>query len=329
MRSGHVRIVRGHRAGRRASARAVYAVSASPRGHHGCSAGGHDGDRHAVAGGAPDEAVPAHDGQRGPQGEQGPPWSTSRKQRSTFGFGTDSPKKTTSGLRVSAPQARHRGGGGSDGRRCRPARCRRRGGSGWSPGPVRCDPRTRSTKSGVGLGKAVVERGPTGQVAAGEADDLVEVAVQLDDVDRTGGLVKLVDVLRDDRRGQPALGARRLRDGPGSARPGEPLPTDVAASPVPLPASWRRRTLRTASASRGGCRPSRGSPGCPTPWPGLRPGEHHDVTTGQEACELGLVMSWETGPVAAVGIDGPDSPYAGTLSGHRRGRPCVGRARFR
>src|SRR5699024_8770115 len=69
---------------------------------------------------------------------------------------------------------------------------------------------------------------------AGETDDLDEVAVELDDVARAGGLVQPVDVLGDHRADRAELleAGHELVAlvGPGRV---EPAPADEAARPVP------------------------------------------------------------------------------------------------
>src|SRR5699024_7609344 len=79
-----------------------------------------------------------------------------------------------------------------------------------------------------------VEGRPVDPRLAGETDDLDEVAVELDDVARAGGLVQPVDVLGDHRADRAELleAGHELVAlvGPGRV---EPAPADEAARPVP------------------------------------------------------------------------------------------------
>src|SRR5204863_4911017 len=66
------------------------------------------------------------------------------------------------------------------------------------PRTVRRDSEDQVDEAGVCLGEPLVKGRPTGQVTAREADDMVEVAVELHDVASAGCLVQSIDILSDD-----------------------------------------------------------------------------------------------------------------------------------
>ena len=65
--------------------------------------------------------------------------------------------------------------------------------------PSGASPRRQALEARVRLGHPGLEQVAVGAVAAGQADDLGQAAVQLGDVAAAGGLVQPVDVLGDDR----------------------------------------------------------------------------------------------------------------------------------
>ena len=66
------------------------------------------------------------------------------------------------------------------------------------PRPVRRDPEDQVDEARVRLHEKLVQGCPTGEVTAGQADHMLQVAVELDDVTSAGCLMQSVDVLGDD-----------------------------------------------------------------------------------------------------------------------------------
>ena len=99
--------------------------------------------------------------------------------------------------------------------------------------PVGADLARHHLEARVRLAQPGIDVGPARRLTAVQADDPVEVAVQLEHVARARGLVQPVDVLGDDLAHEPQPLQRGHRPVPvvGRGR-GEPAPADEAAGPV-------------------------------------------------------------------------------------------------
>src|SRR6478735_2543229 len=196
-------------------------------------ASGDDGDRDAVAGGPSHEPVTTHHGQRRAEDEQRVSAVDDVEAPTDRVLGHRLAEEDDVGLEgVGAADEAHRQVEAS-GHRVVEDDVAVRADLAGDPGPVGSDAEDQVDEAGVGLGQPLVQRSALDVVAAGEADDPVEVAVQLGHVDGTGGLVEAIDVLGDD--GVEQAGPLEGRDRPMSAvrrRAVEPLPADVAAGPV-------------------------------------------------------------------------------------------------
>ncbi len=195
---------------------------------------GDDEHGYAACPGPADEPVAAHDGERGPEDEQGRRALDEGVAALDPVLGDRAAEEDDVRLeRVGAARPAHgqdeagHGGIGQDDVTVGADLARH-------PRAVGDRPEGPLGEAGVGLGHPALEHLALAPSTAGEADDVGERAVQLDDAAGPGLLVQAVDVLGDDRADEaPPLerGHRLVADvGPGGR---EPLPADEAAGPVP------------------------------------------------------------------------------------------------